>query len=200
MARRRDPGSREYSPLDDAKGRLPIEADLVRDVIGDRVATPSADPPKTAAAAVAAQEEQRPQLTVVPPPIESTVSTSVASQAERPVQRTKPLVVEKLTKYNKFLTTPREKLELERLAAHVSGALGVSVKASQLIRACLIQLLHAEHDIIRRAGQHPEPKRPSNTEAVALAEFDNLLAEMLSQAFRDAGPIKFRKVRADTAT
>jgi hypothetical protein len=191
MARRRDPGSREYSPLDDAKGRLPIEADLVRDVIGDRVAMPPADPPKTAAAAAAVQEEQRPQLTVVPP-VESAVSTSAATQADRPVQRTKPLVV-KLTKYNKFLTTPREKLELERLAAHVSGALGVSVKASQLIRACLIQLLHAEHDIIRRAGQHPEPKRPSNTEAVALAEFDNLLAEMLSQAFRDAGPIKFRK-------
>lgn len=193
MARRRDPGSREYSPLDDAKGRLPIEADLVRDVIGDRVAMPPpADPPKTAAAAAPVQEEQRPQLTVVAP-VEPAVSTSAATQAERPVQRTKPLVVEKLTKYNKFLTTPREKLELERLAAHVSGALGVSVKASQLIRACLIQLLHAEHDIIRRAGQHPEPKRPSNTEAVALAEFDNLLAEMLSQAFRDAGPIKFRK-------
>lgn len=117
----------------------------------------------------------------------------IGCRVEENVQRTKPLVVEKLTKYNKFLTTPREKLELERLAAHVSGALGVSVKASQLIRACLIQLLHAEHDIIRRAGQHPEPKRPSNTEAVALAEFDNLLAEMLSQAFRDAGPIKFRK-------
>ena len=38
MARRRDPGNKEYSPLDDAKGRLPIEEDLVRDVIGDRVA------------------------------------------------------------------------------------------------------------------------------------------------------------------
>ena len=82
MARRRDPGSREYSPLDDAKGRLPIEADLVRDVIGDRVAMPPADPPKTAAAASPVQEEQRPQLTVVPP-VESAVSTSAATQADR---------------------------------------------------------------------------------------------------------------------
>jgi hypothetical protein len=191
MARRRDPGSKEYSPLDDAKGRLPIEADLVRDVIGDRIAKPApAQAPASAAAGL--QAEQRPQLAVVPPP-EPEVSTSGVPQGERAVSRNKPLVVEKLTKYNKFLTTPREKLELERLAAHVSGALGVSVKASQLIRACLIQLLHAEHDIIRRATQHPEPKRPSNTEAVALAEFDNLLAEILSQAFRDAGPLKFRK-------
>jgi hypothetical protein len=192
MARRRDPGSKEYSPLDDAKGRLPIEEDLVRDVIGDRVPAPATVP-----------EELRPQLTIVPaPPVEAAVSSAPAAGApaagvderpERPMLRNKSLVVEKLTKYNKFLTTPREKLELERLSAHVSGALGVSVKPSQLIRACLIQLLHAEHDIIRRAGQHPEPKRPSNTEAVALAEFDNLLAELLSQAFRDAGPMKFRK-------
>ena len=176
MARRRDPGNKEYSPLDDAKGRLPIEEDLVRDVIGDRVAVPSKGP--------------EPRLTVVAAPVEPVVSAMTSE--ERPPMRNKTLVVEKLTKYNKFLTTPREKLELERLAAHVSGALGVSVKPSQLIRACLIQLLHAEHDIIRRAGQHPEPKRPSNTEAVALAEFDNLLAEMLSQAFRDAGPMKLR--------
>lgn len=166
MAKRRDPAARAYSPLDDARGRLPIEAELVRDVIGEPVASPPSAPAPLA---------------------------PVAVPEDRPAARSKPLVIEKLTKYNKFLTTPREKLELERLTAHLSGALGVSVKPSQLIRACLIQLLHAEHDIIRRAGQQPEPRRPSNTEPVALAEFDNLLAEILSQAFRDAGPIKFRK-------
>ena len=48
--------------------------------------------------------------------------------------RNKSLVVEKLTKYNKFLTTPREKLELERLAAHVSGALGA--RAASMSRTC----------------------------------------------------------------
>ena len=197
MARRRDPGSKEYSPLDDARGRLPIEEDLVRDVIGARPAPPVGAP----AGQPEGQQVPRPQMAVVSAlteepaaPMASTKPTSMgAMHDERGAPRGRPIVIEKLTKYNKFLTTPREKLELERLAAHVSGALGVSVKPSQLIRACLIQLLHAEQDIIRRAGQHPEPKRPSNTEAVALAEFDNMLAELLSQAFRDAGPIKFRK-------
>jgi hypothetical protein len=176
---------------------LPIEEDLVRDVIGARPA-----PPVGALAGQAeAQVPPRPQLAVVSALTEEPATTTASTKPtpigamhdERPAPRGRPIAVEKLTKYNKFLTTPREKLELERLAAHVSGALGVSVKPSQLIRACLIQLLHAEQDIIRRAGQHPEPKRPSNTEAVALAEFDNMLAELLSQAFRDAGPIKFRK-------
>jgi hypothetical protein len=108
------------------------------------------------------------------------------------ISQPKRLVLEKLTKYNKFLTTPREKLELERLAARLSGALGVSVKPSQLIRACLIHLLHAEHEMIRHAERQPAVRRPSNTEAVALAEFDQIIAEILSHAFRDAGPIRLK--------
>ncbi len=107
-----------------------------------------------------------------------------------PRAASKTLTLEKLTAYNKFLTTPTEKLELDRLAAHISGALGVSVKSSQLIRACLVLMLRAENQIVRRAEEQPPFKRPSNTAAVALAEFDQLLAEILSHAFRDAGPLR----------
>jgi hypothetical protein len=166
MAKRRDPKHKEYNPLDDARGRLPIEVDLVRDVIGEPAAPPPPAASNTAATAVA---------------------TVAASALPAPPNR---LHIEKLTKYNKFLTTPREKLELERLAARLSGALGVSAKPSQLIRACLIHLLHAEHEIVRHAERQPPLRRPSNTEAVALAEFDQVIAEILSAAFRDAGPIR----------
>jgi uncharacterized membrane protein YccC len=166
MAKRRDPKHKEYNPLDDARGRLPIEVDLVRDVIGEPAAAPT--PPQ--------------------PAVSSTAATAAATAAaSAPPNR---LHIEKLTKYNKFLTTPREKLELERLAARLSGALGVSAKPSQLIRACLIHLLHAEHEIVRHAERQPALRRPSNTEAVALAEFDQVIAEILSAAFRDAGPIR----------
>jgi uncharacterized membrane protein YccC len=166
MAKRRDPKHKEYNPLDDVRGRLPIEVDLVRDVIGEPAAAPT--PPQ--------------------PAVSSTAATAAATAAaSAPPNR---LHIEKLTKYNKFLTTPREKLELERLAARLSGALGVSAKPSQLIRACLIHLLHAEHEIVRHAERQPALRRPSNTEAVALAEFDQVIAEILSAAFRDAGPIR----------
>jgi hypothetical protein len=186
MGRRREPGQREYNPLDDARGRLPIESELVRDVLGDVPAPESARPaplsvpkraePQTEAPAAFAEEREG-------------KSSSRGDEEERqgPVRK---LVIEKLTKYNKFLTTPSEKLELERLAARMSGALGVSVKSSQVIRACLIQLLHSESEIIRVAEKMEPPKRPSNAEAVGLAEFDQILAAMLSQAFRQTKPIK----------
>jgi hypothetical protein len=187
MAKRRDPNRKEYNPLDDARGRLPIEPDLVREVISEtaapagnaepQISLPPAMPPPVAA----------PPILPVEPP------APIAARREARVQPAKTIVVEKLTAYNKFLTTPTEKLELDRLAARVSGALGVSVKSSQLIRACLVLMLRAEQEVIRRAERQPAVKRPSNTEVVALAEFDHLLAEVLSQGFRDAGPLKPRQ-------
>jgi uncharacterized membrane protein YccC len=188
MAKRRDPKQKEYNPLDDARGRFPIEVDLVRDVIGEPPpAAASTQPvPNTVAAQNAAA------AAVAPAPVSPSSDPGRDSRGADAVQ-TKRLFIEKLTKYNKFLTTPREKLELERLAARLSGALGVSVKPSQLIRACLIHLLHAEHEIIRHAERQPTVRRPSNTEAIALAEFDQIIAEILSAAFRDAGPIRPRR-------
>src|SRR5688572_16627604 len=118
MAKRRDPKHKEYNPLDDARGRFPIEVDLVRDVIGEPAAAPPPTQPAVSSTAATAA---------------ATAAASVPQALSAPPNR---LHIEKLTKYNKFLTTPREKLELERLAARLSGALGVSAKPSQLIRAC----------------------------------------------------------------
>jgi hypothetical protein len=170
VARRREPGQREYNPLDDARGRFPVDSmrDLARDV--------------TAAVPDAAE----PKATGAPEPVTPSPGAAEAAAAVA------PSVLEKLTQYNKFLTTPAEKLELERLAARISGALGVSVRSSHLIRACLIQLLHAEPEIIASAEQHGRVKRPSNTETLALAEFDHAIAQILSNGFRQAGPITSR--------
>lgn len=186
MAKRRDPKQKEYNPLDDARGRLPIEVDLVRDVIGEGNSGAS-----TSRTSGTSAVHQGAAVAVAPLPTAAVASESRDTRLAETSQP-KRLVLEKLTKYNKFLTTPREKLELERLAARLSGALGVSVKPSQLIRACLIHLLHAEHEMIRHAERQPAVRRPSNTEAVALAEFDQIIAEILSHAFRDAGPIRLK--------
>src|SRR5687768_5862442 len=127
MARRKEPGQREYNPLDDARGRLPIDQDLIRDVVSDRPQAPT--PP---------QHDERPLLTVI-----SGSQMAVAlhpAEVESEPQRIEvgagkgAIALEKLTAQNKFLTTPREKLELDRFAARVSGALGTSVKSSQIIR------------------------------------------------------------------
>lgn len=66
----------------------------------------------------------------------------------------------------------------------------MSVKSSQLIRACLVLLLDAEGNLLQHAATLPPLRRPSNAEAVALDEFDQILAELLYHSFRDAAPPK----------
>jgi len=182
MAKRREPGQKEYNPLDDSRGRLPIDSDLIRSVTAPASSSAAAGQPQPMG--TGGSQPVMPVAPARPVPVEETPPPA----PQRLVSR--PMAIEKLTAYNKFLTTPTEKLELDRLAARVSGALGVSVKSSQLIRACLVLMLRAESQIIRRGEGRPLFKRPSNTEAVALAEFDQLLAEILSHAFRDAGSLK----------
>ena len=186
MGRRREPGQREYNPLDDDRGRLPIESELVRDVLGN---APASEPARASQLNVRPESEPETPAPLLTHEREGKSFAAHGDDVEhyRPARK---LAIERLTKYNKFLTTPSEKLELERLAARMSGALGVSVKSSQVIRACLIQLLHSESEIIRVAEKMDPPKRPSNAEAVGLAEFDQILAALLSQAFRQTKPIK----------
>lgn len=185
MARRRTPGQREYNPLDDARGRLVIDPDLVRAVIDQR------DEPEPVPAAASGAGAAAAQAPVAPPPAAVPIAVAVPVAPPAPANPVSPkgLVIERLTKYNKFLTTPSEKLELDRLAARISGALGVSVRPSHLIRACLIHLLHAESEIIEQAQNTHPLRRPSNTEAIALAEFDQLIAEILYHSFRAAKPL-----------
>src|SRR6185295_16708993 len=52
MAKRREPGQKEYNPLDDARGRLPIDDELIRAVVSDTAPAP--------------RQEEKPHLTVVP--------------------------------------------------------------------------------------------------------------------------------------
>ena len=119
MGRRREPGQREYNPLDDARGRLPIEnLNLVRDVLGN---APATGPARASQSSVRPESELEKPAPVLAPEREGKSFYAHGEDAEhyRPARK---LAIERLTKYNKFLTTPSEKLELERLAARMSGS------------------------------------------------------------------------------
>jgi hypothetical protein len=198
MAKRREPGQKEYNPLDDARARLPIDDELIRAVVSDPAGTAlprhPERPPFAAVPGAESAPAPDPQPVEEPPRVES---RGEDFRREGPRREEPPagkgITLDKLTAYNKFLTTQAEKFEFERLATRVSGALGASVKPSQLLRACLVLILRAESEVVRRAERQPRLKRPSNTEGAALAEFDRMLAEILCEAFGDAGPVKPRQ-------
>src|SRR5205085_12670645 len=70
MAKRREPGQKEYNPLDDARGRLPIDDELIRAVVSDTAPAPLPRP------------EDKPHLTVVPDASGAAPAQALAAERE----------------------------------------------------------------------------------------------------------------------
>jgi hypothetical protein len=102
----------------------------------------------------------------------------------------KATVTRNLHREKRVLLTAEEERQVERLVDRIAEQLGTSLKLSHLLRACMALLCHAEGEIIRHtSGLHPLP-RPANGDAVALAQFENALAKLLSKSLRDAPAIR----------
>jgi hypothetical protein len=89
------------------------------------------------------------------------------------------------TRTKRVLLTPEEERDIERLVDRVAERIGASLKLSHVLRACMSLLCHAEAEITRHATAHPTA-RPANGDTIALAQFEQAIARVLSLALRDA--------------
>ncbi len=85
----------------------------------------------------------------------------------------------------RVLLPAAEREELDQLVASLAGELGTRVKLSHLLRACLSLLRHSEEQLLKRARRARGLVRPANNEAIALAEFEEALTELVGSAFRE---------------
>jgi hypothetical protein len=88
------------------------------------------------------------------------------------------------------LLTPDEERQVERLVDRIGEQLGTSLKLSHLLRACMAVLCHAEPELLRLSAELRSLPRPANGDAVALAQFEQALAKLLSKSLRDAPAIR----------
>ncbi len=91
-----------------------------------------------------------------------------------------------LSREKRVLLTPEEERQIERLVDHVGEQLGTSLKLSHLLRACVAVVCHAEQELLKRAAEAGPLARPANGDAVALADFEQTIARIISRALRDA--------------
>lgn len=97
---------------------------------------------------------------------------------------------EKLSREKRVLLSPSEERGIERLVSRVAEAVGTPVKLSHLLRAYMTLLLHAENEVIKRAQQALPMRRPPNGDPIALASFEQGIAQILSAALREAAPLR----------
>jgi hypothetical protein len=90
----------------------------------------------------------------------------------------------------RVLITPEEERHIERLVDRLAEQVGASLKLSHVLRACMAVLCHAEAEIMRQANAMSPLVRPANGDAVALAQFEQGVAKLLSLALREAPPLR----------
>lgn len=142
----------------------------------------------------AAMNVTSPPLPVIAPdtgPDEKIIDLAARMGGERheePISVARPAATAPESTSIRVIVTTGERDELDTLLNNLSKAVGARVKLANVMRAFINQLLNAEEQIIVRAQRAKEDfgTRPANTDALALARFEDQLREIVEAGLMDA--------------
>jgi hypothetical protein len=91
-----------------------------------------------------------------------------------------------LTREKRILLTESEEEDIDLLLKAISSELGIRVKFSNVLRACLSLLFHVEPELRKQCKRYGKiGKRPSNNEPTEIAAFEENLARLFDGAVRN---------------
>ncbi len=179
MARKHSPDHQRYQPVDEA---------FIRSVPFALGTTQSAPislegiPPSTA---------QRSATASTPVKVVSAQKLEDFDDAFDEQQETQvSLTPERLEKPLKFRVPRSERNDVMRIVSRLGEQLQTSVEWSHVGRALVVLLRHGESEIIKQARRNGPLTRPANDQAIALAEFEQRIAQVLLRALRDVAPLR----------
>jgi hypothetical protein len=181
MARKHSPDHQRYQPVDEA---------FIRSVpfaLGTPHAAPQNREQKPAPA-------PGPPVPVSPFPTPARELLTRAEDPDEPIEdqqesQTSP-VPERLDKPLKFRLARSERIDVMRIVSRLGDQLQTSVEWSHIGRALVVLLRHAESEIVKQARRSGPLTRPANDQAIALADFEQRIAQILLRAFRDVAPVR----------
>lgn len=88
----------------------------------------------------------------------------------------------------RVLLPSQESDDFALLVNNLARRLGTRVKSSHVLRACIRSLLRAEEHLLRRAEKVGRMTRPPNNDALALAEFEDTLTDLIDSALHETTP------------
>jgi hypothetical protein len=179
MARKHSPDHQRYQPVDEA---------FIRSVpfaLGTTQSTPSND------------ESPSPPVSqrssAVSPPVKILPAQRLEDfndSLEEPQETQTTFVPERLEKPLKFRVPRSERNDIMRIVSRLGEQVQTSVEWSHVGRALVVLLRHAESEIVKQARRNGPLTRPANDQAIALAEFEQRIAQILLRAFRDVSPLR----------
>ena len=182
MARKHSPDHQRYQPVDEAFMRsVPFALGVPQSATTEHKQQPVPLPTPQPAPISPSPTRLRPA-----PPSEEEPEESVEDQLEPQVSTTP----ERLDKPLKFRLPRSERVDVMRIVNRLADQLQTSVEWSHIGRALVVLLRHAESEIIKQARRNGPLTRPPNDQAIALAEFEQRIAQIMLRAFRDVSPLR----------
>ncbi|RUL84593.1 hypothetical protein [Tautonia sociabilis] len=193
MAKRVAPDEREYRPVQESVlrsvlSRRPHEEATAEDgntlaVIEDGNAVAVVEEPSPApsapviAADVPAAEEK--------PNAAPRRRTSEARRSHQSGPSAKPSKRKELVREKRMLLSREEEEELETLVSEIARDLGVRVKTSNVLRACVALLFNVKDELRKQCRRTQFSKRPRYNEQTSIANFEENIARLLDTAVRN---------------
>lgn len=143
---------------------------------------PHVEPKPAPPPAVVHEEKHEPPPAAAPEPTPQRMSGG--GEARQSAHRNRPhtgkvSAASALTTTKRFKTTREEAMRLEQASLRLAERLGVYVDVSKITRALWEFYLRHEDDILRNVPADKQLVRPSNNDAVGMAEFDEQLADLV---------------------
>lgn len=180
MARKHGPDHQRYQPVNEAFIRsVPFALGIPQGAQQNKEEQPVAVPPPPRPAA-----PPHAQARALPLP---RLEDREESLDEQPDAQTSS-VPEPLDKPLKFRLARSERTDVMRIVSRLGDQLQTSVEWSHVGRALVVLLRHAESEIIKQARRNGPLTRPANDQAIAMADFEQRIAQILLRAFRDVSP------------
>jgi len=128
-----------------------------------------------------------------PKPVASSEPTGQPDQAEQPAPEPKPVersrpkpkpLASSMTVNRKFMVSPQEAEQIEQTLKLLRDTFGSKVTLSQATRA-MWTILAGSEDALRKAGRRqPQRTAPSTGNALAMAEYEEEVAEFLEAVLK----------------
>jgi hypothetical protein len=103
-----------------------------------------------------------------------------------------------LIREKRILLTESEEEDIDLILTAISSKLGIRVKFSNVLRACLSLLFHVEPELRKQCKRYGKiGKRPSNNEPTEIATFEENLARIFDGAIRNTRSLDYNSYRAN---
>jgi len=182
MARKHSPDHQRYQPVDEAFIRsVPFAVGTGGQPVPDqnsRATDIESKPPVQSPSKVSTPPDSRDEF------------HKNDELADEPEPRSLSKTPERLDKPLKFRLPRSERSDVMRVVSRIGEQVETSVEWSHVGRALVVLLRHAEGEIVKHARRNGPLVRPSNDQAIALAEFEQRIAQILLRAFREVSPLR----------